>query len=394
MEQLTSGVPALDELLDGIRVGDNLVVQGGGKAPLARIGRQFLDASARAGMTVVHVVADGRTDDVVVHDDGVVVVTWPGEDPAAPAQAREQLDRIDAEVGPGAAFLFDSLTGVMDLWGEESALDLFLSTCPRLYRRQSLAMWLVDPTRHRPRFLSRLQEITQVVVDVTATDRSVEAEVAVAQGRPQGVAGRRVPLEVANDQLVAAGAMTSGRQRLGAVIREARVSRGLAQAEVARRIGVTPSALSQVERGVRGMSAESLMRIWEALGVPFGPQGTHAQGYRIARRGAASATRVATGLHARRVVADAAMGEMWVVEIEPGASGRGPVFDAKAAEVATMLEGVLDLEFAGRVETLQEGDTIVLTRAIPDGWANPSPHRTRLVWVLGGGDTLHEQAQS
>lgn len=186
--------------------------------------------------------------------------------------------------------------------------------------------------------------------------------------------------------------MNSGRQRLGAVIREARVSRGLAQAEVARRIGVTPSALSQVERGVRGMSAESLMRIWEALGVPFGPQGTHAQGYRIARRGAASATRTTTGLHARRVVADATMGEMWVVEIEPGASGRGPVFEAKAAEVATMLEGVLDLEFAGRVETLQEGDTIVLTRAIPDGWANPSPHRARLMWVLGGDGTLHEQA--
>ena len=97
------------------------------------------------------------------------------------------------------------------------------------------------------------------------------------------------------------------------------------------------------------------------------------------RRGGPSATHSASGMHARRLVADAALGGLWVVDIAPGASGRGPLFDARSAEVVTVLDGVLDLDIGGRVETLQEGDSVVLDRAIPAGWANPSTHDTRVM---------------
>lgn len=389
MDELTSGTDALDQLIEGVRVGDNLVLQGTEEVPLAAFGERFLDSVSRAGGKVVHVVVGDRSPAATTRHDGGVTVTWPrGDDAMTPEQAFEQLEHLDAEAGRGAAFLFDSLTAVMELWGEDAALDLFLRACPRLYRRESLAMWMVDPSRHRPGFLSRLQQITQVVIDIASTDAGMEAEVAVAQGRPQGVVGRKMPLELGARGIVATGPVTSGRQRLGEVIRAHRTSRGLAQAELARRIGVSPSALSQVERGVRGMSAESLMRIWEALAVPFGPQDTQLQGYRVARRGGPSATRSAPGMRARRFVADATVGELWLVEIEAGASGRGPLFETKAAEVATVLQGVLDLEVGRHVESLQAGDTIVLTRAVPGGWANPSAHVTEVVWSISGG-TLH-----
>lgn len=44
----------------------------------------------------------------------------------------------------------------------------------------------------------------------------------------------------------------------------------MSQAELARRVGITPSALSQVDRGVRSFAGESLMR--EAFGVRATPK--------------------------------------------------------------------------------------------------------------------------
>lgn len=50
-------------------------------------------------------------------------------------------------------------------------------------------------------------------------------------------------------------------------IRELREARDLSQAELARRIHVTPSALNKVEMGTRGLDLDWMRRIAPALGV-------------------------------------------------------------------------------------------------------------------------------
>src|SRR5690606_13055477 len=118
----------------------------------------------------------------------------------------------------------------------------------------------------------RLTDITQVVVTVARDGGDgLVLEVVKAAGRPAGVVGRTRPVVLTDRGLEPAGPPTAGRLRLGTLIRTQRAARGLGQAELARMVGISPSALSQVERGVRGLSAESLVRIWAALGVPFGP---------------------------------------------------------------------------------------------------------------------------
>lgn len=50
-------------------------------------------------------------------------------------------------------------------------------------------------------------------------------------------------------------------------IRELREAIGMTQAELARRINVTPPALQKVERGTRGLDQQWMRRIAPALGV-------------------------------------------------------------------------------------------------------------------------------
>src|SRR5690606_36377213 len=98
-----------------------------------------------------------------------------------------------------------------------------------------------------------------------ATPAGVRLRVDKADGRPRSVQGRTLSGRLLAGDLVDATSADVQRQRLAESLRTLRISRGVGQAELARRVGISPSALSQAERGVRGVSAETLTHIWEAL---------------------------------------------------------------------------------------------------------------------------------
>ncbi len=394
MVPLTSGTPLIDDLVDGLRIGDNLVLQGDASAPFALLVDRFVAQGSPERPVVRINLAEPWVGPV---PDGVLVLDWSPalsgvasnlpdaiEPRAGLSDALTSLIRVDERVGTGATFAFDRLTAVQAAWGEDAPLELFLTACPRLYRRRSLALWTVEIDRHRPTFLRRLAEITQVVVELVDDDGQLRVAVLEADGRGAGVVGRRLHAQVVDGELVATDATINAPQRLGVVIRDQRLRTKLSQAEVARRVGVTPSALSQIERGVRGPSGDTLMRLWEVLGVPFGPARPTDTGYRVERRSGRDRRHLAPGLTGERLVDDATIGEVWWLQLAAGASGEQPIFAVKAAEVATVVRGVLDLQVGGRTETLHEGDALIATDATITSWANPGPVTTEILWMVSG----------
>lgn len=57
---------------------------------------------------------------------------------------------------------------------------------------------------------------------------------------------------------------------LGAAVREARLTRGLSQAELAAMIGTDQAAISRIENGGCGVGIASYIKIADALGVKLG----------------------------------------------------------------------------------------------------------------------------
>jgi transcriptional regulator with XRE-family HTH domain len=387
----SSGTELIDTLVDGLRTGDNLVLVGEEGTPLELLVERFVDA-ARGRTPVVRVALAAPPPAYVA--DGVTLLDWSatttgsvaGPD-ALPAEAGltdalATLEAVDVEVGAGAAFVFDPLSAVPAAWGAEAALELFLATCPRLFRRRSLAVWTVVADHHPASFLRRLEEITQVVVELRDDAGRLRLEVRKADGRRPEVVGRSVHAEVADGDLVATDEPVAARARLGEVIRGRRLALGLPQAEVARRVGITPSALSQVERGVRGPSGDTLVRLWEVLEVPFGPDTTGDRGYTVTRRSGRERVQLQDGLEGERVATAPGGGETWLLVVRPGGAGdRGP-FEVKAPETVVVLRGVVDLRLGGRTETLHEGDALRSTAAPVTGWANPGPEPAHVVWTV------------
>lgn len=368
---LTTGVQALDDLLDGVRVGDNLVLSTRGGADAGMLVQRFV---ASRGNRQLVVCSQG---DRWPPDSGTLV-DWSSLKDLD--EARQAVSEADLAVGGDALFVFDDLTAIQGAWGAEAALDLFLWACPRLYRRRSVALWVLDADHHRPAFLRRLTAVTQVVVDVTARGGLLTLAVVKADGRPTSTIGRQVSLQASSLETVEV--RDTHPATLGSLIRHERTERNLAQAELARRVGITPSALSQLERGARSVSADTITRIWEVLGVPFGPGADHPVGHRISRRSAQPPQARAAGLGRRQLSSYAETGELWRVTIEPHASGRGAPFPVKSPEVITVLRGVVDLELGGHPETFHEGDTLTTTTTAITGWSNPGATECELLWFV------------
>jgi transcriptional regulator with XRE-family HTH domain len=416
MDRPSTGIGALDELLGSLGVGDNVVWQAPDPADIEPFVEAFL-ATAHGDTPLTYLsfrlppaaVLD-RFGQVWDSDRFTLLDGWTGsqhassepsvavaglppqalvrrlKDPTDMEQVNRELSEIEDELGPGARYVFDDLTSMQRLWGPEPALALFLRCCPRLYQERTVAYWLLERDAHPPTFRSQLADITQVILDldITATQPAERTlQVVKADGHSPAVLGRTLRYAVGDNGAIDVLRTASGtRERIGEQIRAERIATGLSQAELARRIAVSPSALSQVERGRHGLSGETLTRLWATLGIPFGPAASPTSPpYRLARRGARQPLAPGSGIHGETVLQEPSGLAVHELTFAANSSGRRP-FETKQPELLLILEGALELQLGQETHTLQQGDAILLATQPVTGWRNPAREPARVLWLL------------
>ena len=396
--QVKTGSAGLDALIGGLQVGDNVVWQASGPIDPAVI-RSFTDAAggpplvyvsfreAGADLLARHRKGWARRDVLIIDcTSPATTPRWDGrsrhrivrvQNPRDPADVLAALRGAEDSFRPGTVYVFDNLTLIQEAWGAEAALALFLEHCPRLYELRTIAYWFLQKEAHDQSFLARMLRTTQVVLDVTPSNGGHSLRVVKASDRPDAV-GRRADLSIRDDRIELSAPHVKELAQVGEALRTRRTARGIKQAELARRLGISPSALSQAERGSRGLSEETLASAYAILG----DEGAARAPYTLARRRGRRSRELTPGLTTEDVLEDASRMSVHLLTFDAGSSGRRPPFATKQKEVVVVVAGVLELKIGAASEVLQTGDAIVLRDEPVSAWSNPASSATRVLWCV------------
>ena len=182
---------------------------------------------------------------------------------------------------------------------------------------------------------------------------------------------------------------------LGASLRAERLRQGLSLRETARRLGISPSALSQIETGKAHPSVGKLFDIVNLLNVSVdGLLASETVAARsdegfvsLQRSGDHETLELESGVRWRRLTAGSYPGvEFLHVEYQPGGSstGDGSFMRHAGQEFGYVLAGRLTIYIGFDAHVLGPGDSISFPATTPHRLGNDGPEPATAIWCILG----------
>ena len=173
---------------------------------------------------------------------------------------------------------------------------------------------------------------------------------------------------------------------LGRRINEMRKKKGLTLKDVADRIHVTASFISQLESGKANPSLSTLKGIADLFGVTiaalFESNANKVEHSPILRKGEREILVTATNCKFQRLSAAFDLNcEFIVNEWAPGASTGQSKYTHEGFECGYIMSGKLHVELGDQIYLLTSGDSITFPSTIPHLLCNPTKRKTTAAWV-------------
>jgi transcriptional regulator with XRE-family HTH domain/KaiC/GvpD/RAD55 family RecA-like ATPase len=425
--KISSGIGYLDHLLGFFKTGDNVIWEVEAGTYIEIFLQRFIDHSLKNGYKVVYVgfnaspstltkrlnylpnlenltILDcftsgkGNNDSLFTQfytsgKEGFKGNVIKVENPKDLSQFRVAMDRVEIEKGAGMRYVFDSLTGMQDVWGDEDATYKFFTySCPRLYDLQTVAHWILEKEAHTPSFKANLRHITQVAIELEKQSGDLFLKVIKLEGRFSKSAFLPKQYEVWDEEVIFPSIGGRRPVNLGDKVRTLRKRMGMTQKELADQVGLTPSFISQLEKNVISPSLDSLFKLSEKLNaqpIYFLADGESGPMQKMVIK---PAERQEIHLHEIKnhgmklelLVSDVMNRRMepYFLTLKEGAVIDGHFYNHKGDEFAYVIEGDLEVELQGEKQFLSQGDSLYIGSTIPSRWMNLTKGDAVLLWIL------------
>ncbi len=370
----TSGIAELDAALGGLFWGDNVVWETDDRAALEPFFASVVGSRERYNFAA-YVTLSREPDEIRRRLPGLDVIDARAGGPLAQPGALIEAVRQACSPHHHDLLLFDGLEAMSERWGTQTAQRFFTLSCPLLLELGAVAYWSLAPGAQPQAIRREIEGVTQCVVVL----QDGRLRVAKAEGRPPGIEGSVFRYRVERGKPVRAAAPAAA--RLGTALRAVRTSRGLSQSALARLAGVSPSAISQAERGRRGLSLDTLLDLSAKLHVTLDEllRGEAAPGYRLVRRddpwmrGEGQPHPLFDDPHAGL--------RAFVLRLGPGESA-SPGLIHKGVELITVASGLVQVHLTTGQPVLRSGEALLVGSSRVEGWRNLADREALVFWIL------------
>lgn len=167
-ERIKSGYPALDQLVDNIRLGDNVVIQVSKLTDFAVMAQRFA-AQAMADKRKLIYVRFAQHKAFLEAQEGLEIRELN------PNKGFESftvdVHRLIEEAGKDVFYVFDSLSSLQVVWSTDLMMgNFFCVTCPFLFELDTVAFFPLLRGHHDYATVARILGTTQLLIDLLSTD--------------------------------------------------------------------------------------------------------------------------------------------------------------------------------------------------------------------------------
>jgi len=399
MTKIYSGINDLDNLIDSLYVGDNVVweVEAGTAHEIFTL--NFLRQSLFENHNVIY-VSFNKSPQTILQNIGDIpskgnfflldcFTSGKGkndrafakfydsngnphvirvEDPKNIDQFTSILISLENKFESGSRYIFDSLTGMQDLWGDENrTYKFFTYICPLLYDLGTVAYWLLEKEAHSQKFKANLRHITQVVLELYKRKDKLWIKALKLEGRPNREAFKPHSYEVSAETIAITSARKEPSLDIGNKIKALRMKQGMSQKELAAKVGLTPSFVSQLESNQITPSLSSFLQICNTLGVSLSEtlqEKSEEAPWLIRKEKIFShPSYKEAGVKSFHIVQNGNMSGTFIV-IEPYAKVKGQVIPSEGKRFLYVLKGAISITINGKGETLSTGDSLYLNKEV------------------------------
>lgn len=423
--RVSTGLSELDQCLDGLIIGDNVIWYDEAGSLAFPFTLNFIQESQKRNKPLIYVTFD-RSPKTLVEElgplaqdpqltildcfthgkgDGSIVFSkfyekdgaqWPYQivkvnEPEKPEKVSEAIYGIHKSLTGDVRFVFESLTGMQDLWeGEESILKFYSHSCPRLYELETIAYWVIEKGAHSNRLKAHINQIAQVAIDLGIKRGKSALTILKAHNRkpkslnkPESFWADGMAVSFDIEKTVPSSL------DLGVRLKRLRTQQGLNQKELASMVGVTPSTISQIESSSIYPSLPALFKMAQILSVDAGYffQKASADQTPSVFSGGGKSVRFSdlpkgsiNGQHLLPADMQTSV-EPYFLEIPAGKKLPSHFFMHKGEEFGFLFEGELQVTIQNSIKQLSAGDVVYLTRHIPSQWKNSGKKAARMIWL-------------
>ena len=177
----STGLDGLDTVIDGLRVGDNVVWQVDRVEDYAGFVAPFVKLAAGEGKRVVY-IRFARHDALIENDGGASIYQLDAASGFESFSA--EVHAIATREGENVCYVFDCLSDLLSAWATDLMIgNFFMVTCPYLFQQNTIAYFSLLRNSHSFKTVARIRETTQLLLDIYSTEGALYVHPLKVRGR-------------------------------------------------------------------------------------------------------------------------------------------------------------------------------------------------------------------